>query len=93
MGYKGTDGPSGRYVEAMLRMVDEIEGQLDGIIEIAEDAADRVVAGGKLYAAEDGASFVSEACGRAGGMMMIAGAPEPSKIEKGDVEPVIKGGE
>ena len=85
MSYKGTDGPAARYVEAMLRMVDGIEGQMDGIVEIAEDAADRVVSGGKLYAAEDGASFVSEGCGRAGGMMMIAGAPEPSGIEEGDV--------
>ena len=85
MSYKGTDGPAGLYVEAMLEMVDEIEGQMDEVVEISEEAADRVVAGGKLYAAEDGASFVSEACGRAGGMMMIAGAPEPSGIEEGDV--------
>ena len=85
MSYKETDGPAGRYVEAMLEMVDEIEGQMDGIVEIAEDAADRVLAGGKLYAAEDGASFVSEACSRAGGTMITAPAPAPSEIGKGDV--------
>lgn len=85
MGCRGASEPSGQYVEAMLRMVDEVEGQMNGIIEIAEDAAERIVAGGKLYAAEDGASFVSEACGRAGGMMMIAGASDPAKIEKGDL--------
>lgn len=81
--------PSARYVDAILGALDHIEGNLASITESAEQAAARLVAGGHLYAAggrAHEAGFASEACGRAGGMMMIQYAPrDPSTMKEGDV--------
>lgn len=84
-----TMSPAIQYVGTMLERLDDIEGNLHPIVQIAEQAADRLVAGGKLYAAADEKGFISEACGRAGGMMMIRSAPDASQI--GDRDVVLMG--
>ena len=63
--------PAVQYVEAILDAVDHIEGNLPLMTEPAEQAADRLIAGGRLYAAGDERGFVSEAYYRSGGMMML----------------------
>lgn len=73
------------YIETMLRIVMNVEESLESIAEVAEEAAERVVAGGSLYSTEDGGGFVSEIGGRAGGLMMIKRLEDPSDAQCGDV--------
>ena len=63
--------PAIQYVETILATLDHIEGNLSLITEAAEQAADRLLAGGNLYAAGDEDGFVEEAYSRSGGMMML----------------------
>lgn len=77
--------PAVQYAETVLVTLDHMEKNLTVMVRSAEQVADRLVAGGRLYAAADEGGFVSEACGRAGGMMMIRSVPAPSEIRDGDV--------
>ena len=79
--------PAVEYVDAILGAVDHIEENLPLIIEAAEQAADRLVAGGSLYAAGDEGGFVSEAYYRSGGMMMLL----PSGQEWAENDVVLAG--
>ena len=63
--------PAVQYVDAIFGAVDHIEENLPLITEAAEQAADDLVAGGRLYAVGDyGTGFSAEAVYRVGGMMM-----------------------
>ena len=82
--------PAAQYVEALLASVDHIEGRLQAIVEVAEQAADRLMAGGRLYAAADEQGFATEAYYRAGGMMMVEYTPA-DPAEMGDQDVVLVG--
>jgi len=83
--YDGESSPAAQYVETILTALDHIEQNLPLITQGAERAAKHLVAGGHLYAAEDEGGFISEASGRAGGMMTIRSAPAPSEMGGQDV--------
>ena len=97
-----TDGPSSpavQYVETILVTLDHIEQNLPLIIQSAEQTAGLLMAGGDLYAAPEGLvrdvewppefGFPAEACGRAGGMMMIRTPQSTSAL--GDQDVVLAG--
>ena len=82
--------PAVQYVETILASADHIEENLPAITEAAEQAADRLVAGGNLYSAADEEGFAGEPVIRAGGMMMMNPAPgDPGKM--GDLDVVLVG--
>lgn len=82
---KATKRAAALYVETMLNVLGNLEKHLQPISEVAEEAAKRLVAGGNLFAAEDGGGFVSELCGRAGGIMMIRKLENLADAGPGDV--------
>jgi len=60
-------GPAEEFIDAQLRVVKGLEAQVPAITRIAEEAAQRLVAGGRLYLAGE-RGMVSELQGRAGGL-------------------------
>jgi hypothetical protein len=60
-------GPAEEYVERQLRVVQALEGHLDGVINAADESATRLIAGGKIYLAGQ-RGMVAELLGRAGGL-------------------------
>jgi len=75
--------PAVQYMETVLASADHIEENLQAIAQAADRAADRLMAGGHLYAAGDERGFAEEAHYRAGGMMMVEYAPtDPAEAER-----------
>ena len=72
------------YRDGLLAQLDKIEATLPDITLSAEAAADRLLAGGNLYIAGQ-RGFISEACGRAGGLMMAGGCKAKVPLTAKDV--------
>ena len=70
--------------DKLLTQFAQLEESLPEIIGPAEEAAGKLIAGGALYAAGD-VGFVSEAVGRAGGLMMTRRLVAKSVLSPGDV--------
>lgn len=60
------------YLVRLQRVIGETRSQLPLLVKSAELAAKEFVAGGNLWVAGRQEDFISEACGRAGGLMAIA---------------------
>jgi uncharacterized phosphosugar-binding protein len=82
---RSNTGPAGQYLDAAIDRVAGLEANLRSLVPLAEEAAARLTAGGHLYAVDDGGAFVSELCGRAGGMMMLRHLDDAAKAARGDV--------
>ena len=63
----GAEGPARQYVEAQLKVVRSLEAKSAAIADIADEAAARLLAGGKIYLAGE-SGIVTELAGRAGGL-------------------------
>ena len=78
--------PAVQYAEAILTTTDHIEEHLPLIVEAAEQAADRLVAGGHIYVTGDEYGFPEEAYYRGGGLMKLDHAPnDPSEMGDQDI--------
>ncbi len=60
-------GPAEQYIEAQLRVVRSLDAQCAPIADIADEAAQRLLAGGNIHLAGE-AGMVAELAGRAGGL-------------------------
>ena len=60
-------GPAERYIEAQLRVVRSLNAHRAPIADIADEAAQRLLAGGNIHLAGE-AGMVAELAGRAGGL-------------------------
>ena len=60
-------GPAEDYVDAQLRVVRQLTGQVPALTRVADDAAERLVAGGRMFLAGE-KGMVAELHGRAGGL-------------------------
>lgn len=60
-------GPAETYLDAQLRVVQALEGRVDSIASAADEAAARLIKGGKIHLAGE-RGMVSELAGRAGGL-------------------------
>lgn len=71
------------YLARTASLLERVNADVPAMVAAAQPAADRLVRGGRLWAAGDPA-FISELTGRAGGLMMIAGlgdaAPAPGDV-------------
>jgi len=72
------------YRDALLARIAGLEATLPDITRSTDQAAERLISGGNLYAAGQ-AAFVSEACGRAGGLMMIRNLSDGTMLSPNDV--------
>ncbi len=63
--------PGVRYIAALQQGIGRAREQMPAIMASAEGAAERVLAGGKLYAGGSQGDFAAELIGRAGGLMCI----------------------
>jgi hypothetical protein len=59
------------YLSSLLEQIELMQSKLPMLSRSAEEAAAGFVAGGGIYAAGRQPDFISEACGRAGGLMCI----------------------
>lgn len=82
-------GPAARYLDRLLTSLRAMERDLPAITAAAEQAADRLVAGGRIFLAGY-QGFVSEGLGRAGGMMTVKALEDPLGLGPNDV--VVLGG-
>lgn len=60
-------GPAEDYLDAQLRVAHALEQKVDPLIDVADQGATRLLAGGKLYLAGE-PGMVAELLGRAGGL-------------------------
>ncbi len=81
----GGPGPALQYVQAVLAVLDRLEGNLGSTGHLASEAASRLVNGGRLHAVDDGGAFVAEVAGRSGGMMMLSALEASTAVKEGDV--------
>ena len=72
------------YRDALIVQLDKLEAALPQMSQSADAAAERLLAGGNLYAAGR-EPFVIEAYVRAGGMMMVSKYGEEAKLAANDV--------
>jgi uncharacterized phosphosugar-binding protein len=64
--------PAALYLRAIEHMLDDLKtSKMETITAAAEQVASRLTAGGQIYAVADEGGFVSEACGRAGGIRQM----------------------
>jgi uncharacterized phosphosugar-binding protein len=63
--------PAIQYLRVITGTLDGYRTRLDEMAAAADRAAERLVAGGHLYAVADEEGFVHEACGRSGGVRQI----------------------
>lgn len=68
--FAGEAPTAGTHFDRVIQVLDACEAELGEMTAPAEAAAERLAAGGALYAAGQ-PSLVSELCGRAGGFMLI----------------------
>jgi len=60
-------GPAEEYLDAQLRVVAGLEGELDRLADAADAATERLLAGGQIWLAGE-PGMISELVGRAGGL-------------------------
>ena len=60
-------GPAEQYIEAQLRVVRSLDARREAIADIADEAAQRLLAGGKIYLSGE-TGIMAELAGRAGGL-------------------------
>jgi len=75
-------GPAERYIEAQLRVVRSLDAKREAIADIADEAAERLLAGGRIYLAGE-KGMMAELAGRAGGLC----AATTLSLEKGQPSP------
>ncbi len=75
--------PQQSYLLRTVKLLDACRADLPAMKLVAEQAADRLAEGGRLWAAGS-PELVSEVCGRAGGLMMIRGL-RGGRAASGDV--------
>lgn len=83
---KAQAGPAEDYLDAQLRAVAALEAALPAITQAADEAAGRLLSGGKLYLAGE-PGMVSELLGRAGGL--CGAQPLPPDIASLAVSDVV----
>ena len=79
--------PAAIYLRTIERMLDDLGTKMDTITAAAEQVASRLTGGGQIYAVADEEGFVSEACGRAGGIRQMKNIrqDEPPPLTGNDV--------
>jgi len=77
--------PAGQYLDSMLRIANQIDGNLSTIADMAEIVADRVIAGGALSAKDQENAFALEAITRAGGLVLLGKGAEEGVVGKDTV--------
>ncbi len=60
-------GPAERYIEAQLRVVRSLDANREAIADVADEAAQRLLAGGQIHLAGE-IGMMAELAGRAGGL-------------------------
>ncbi|MGO8703725.1 MAG: hypothetical protein ACLQVA_07885 [Candidatus Brocadiia bacterium] len=70
--------------DALLAQFDKLESALPEMTRSADAAAERLLGGGRLFAAGQ-PGFVNEARGRAGGLMMLSGLDARTALSEKDV--------
>lgn len=78
------DSPSAAYLDRLLMAVEQQVASLPTQTYLAEAAADRLIAGGRIWLAGD-MGFIIEGLNRAGGMMTIRKLGKAEDLEAGDV--------
>lgn len=78
-------GPAQDTLLAVEALITRASKQIPEFARAAEDAAERVVAGGNLYITGKDVGFISEASHRAGGLMMLRRLTQPTQATRGDV--------
>jgi len=68
----GAPSEEDSYLSCLQKSIASVGSNLPAITKSAEQAAGDFLSGGNLWAAGRQADFISEACGRAGGLMSIA---------------------
>lgn len=63
--------PAAIYLRTIERMLGDLDSRMDTMTAAAELVAGRLTGGGQIYAVADEEGFVSEACGRAGGIRQM----------------------
>ena len=63
---------AGNYLSRLQDTIGQTRSNLPAVTRLADQAARHFIAGGNLWAAGRQIDFISEACGRAGGLMAIA---------------------
>lgn len=76
--------PARQYVVRLLLMLDSLNNNIGTTISASEAISRRLVEGGNLYITSDEKGFTAEACGRAGGMMMIQELFDPLSVKPQD---------
>lgn len=74
-----------QYLDAMLQIVERIDGNLSTITDVAEIVADRVLEGGALSAKDQEDAFALEAITRAGGLILLGKGAEEGVLGKDTV--------
>jgi len=73
------------YLDGLLAAIGQAADAIPAMVEAADKSAERLVAGGDLYAASVRPDFVSEAFIRSGGMMMLRASSDEQKPSASDV--------
>jgi uncharacterized phosphosugar-binding protein len=63
--------PADVYLDCSLRLLDSLEAQLPFFTRVADEVAERLAAGGKLYIGGSQKAFDTEGYYRAGGLMLL----------------------
>ena len=63
--------PAAIYLRTIERMLGDLDSRMDTMTAAAELVAGRLTGGGQIYAVADEEGFVSEACGRTGGIRQM----------------------
>lgn len=80
-------GPAEDYIDVQLRVVHDLQGCIDPITDVADEAAQKLLAGGNIYLAGE-PGMVAEVFGRAGGLCgakAIADEKPLPKLQPADV--------
>jgi len=91
-GASNQQGPAEQYLDAMLQITEQIDGNLSTITDVAEIVADRVLTGGALSAKDQENAFALEAITRAGGLILLGKGAEEGVVKKDTVLLASSGG-
>ena len=73
------------YTDTVVSKLIAVEQQMDTVANAASIAAERVCSGGRLHGLSDEEGFISELTHRAGGLMLMKGAPPIQEVSEKDV--------
>ena len=73
------------YLERLLEAISDQERRVPAVTGAAEEAAQRLLAGGRIWLTGSHQGFISEGLGRAGGMMTIKALGKPEDLGPQDV--------